>query len=129
MITEFIDDGNIYPAIGISFGLTSIFALLKDREDLNKESALDIYIIPMNTKTESLKLANSLRELGYKIDIEMEDKKLKKSLDYCNKEQIPYVIILGEDEITNKVFKLKNMFTREEYEIDFNNLDKIKEVI
>jgi len=129
MITEFIDDGNIYPAIGISFGLTSIFALLKDREDLNKESDLDIYIIPMNTKIESLKLANSIRELGYKIDLEMEDKKLKKSLDYCNKEQIPYVIILGEDEINNKKFKLKNMFTREEYEIDMTNISKIKEII
>jgi len=129
MITEFIDDGNIYPAIGISFGLTSIFALLKDREDLNKESNIDIYIIPMNTKVESLKLANELRSLGYKIDIEMEDKKLKKSLDYCNKEQIPYVIILGEDEITNKEFKIKNMFTREEKVIKMNNIAKIKEMI
>ncbi len=130
MITEFIDDGNIYPAVGISFGLTSIFALLKDREDLNKESNLDIYIIPMNTKVESLKLANELRSLGYKIDIEMEDKKLKKSLDYCNKEQIPYVIILGENEIANKKFKLKNMFTREEIEINMDNIKAgIKKVI
>ncbi len=129
MVTEFIDDGNIYPAVGISFGLTSIFALLKDREDLNKESNLDIYIIPMNTQKESLKLANELRDLGYKIDIEMEDKKLKKSLDYCNKEQIPYVIILGENEITNKVFKLKNMLTREETEIKMDKLEKIKKII
>ena len=129
MITEFIDDGNIYPAIGISFGLTSIFALLKDREDLNKETALDIYIIPMNTKIESLKLANELRALGYKIDIEMEDKKLKTSLDYCNKEQLPYFIILGENEIKNKVFKLKNMFNREEYEISFTDIKQIKEII
>ena len=129
MITEFIDDGNIYPAIGISFGLTSIFALLKDREDLNKPSNIDIYIIPMNTQIESLKLANELRNLGYKIDIEMEDKKLKKSLDFCNKEQIPYVIILGEDEITNKKFKIKNMNTREEYEIDMNNINKISNII
>jgi histidyl-tRNA synthetase len=59
----------------------------------------------------------------------MEDKKLKKSLDFCNKEQIPYVIILGEDEITNKVFKIKNMLNREEIEIDFNNINKIKEMI
>ncbi len=129
MITEFIDDGNTYPAIGISFGLTSIFALLKDREDLNKPTNIDIYVIPMNTKIESLKLANELRTLGYNVEIEMEDKKLKKSLDFCNKEQIPYVIILGEDEITNKVFKLKNMLTREETEIDMSNLNKIKEVI
>jgi len=129
MVTEFIDDGNIYPAIGISFGLTSIFALLKDREDLNKPSNIDIYVIPMNTKIESLKLANDLRNLGYNVELEMEDKKLKKSLDFCNKEQIPYVIILGEDEITNKKFKLKNMFTREEIEIDMKELNKIKEVI
>ena len=129
MVTEFIDDGNIYPAVGISFGLTSIFALLKDREDLNKETNLDIFIIPMNTQVESLKLANELRKLGYKIDLEMEQKKLKKSLDYCNKEQIPYVIILGEDEIKNREFKLKNMFTREEYEIDMTNISKVKEII
>ena len=129
MITDFIDDGNTYPAIGISFGLTSIFALLKDREDLNKPTNIDIYIIPMNTKIESLKLANELRNLGYNVEIEMEDKKLKKSLDFCNKEQIPYVIILGEDEITNKVFKIKNMLNREEIEIDFNNINKIKEMI
>lgn len=129
MITEFIDDGNIYPAVGISFGLTSIFALLANREDLNKKSDIDIYIIPMGTEIESLKLANNLRELGFKIELEMEQKKLKKSLDFCNKEEIPYVIILGTDEITNKEFKLKNMFNREEYLIKMDELDKIKDII
>ena len=129
MITEFIDDGNIYPAVGISFGLTSIFALLANREDLNKKSDIDIYIIPMGTEIESLKLANSLRELGLKIELEMEQKKLKKSLDFCNKEEIPYVIILGTDEITNKEFKLKNMFSREEYLIKMDELDTIKNII
>ena len=128
MITEFINDGNTYPAIGISFGLTSIFALLKDREDFNNKSLIDIYIIPMDTKKESLKLANKLRELGYKVDIEMEDKKLKKSLDYCNKEKIPYVIVLGKDEVTNKFFKLKNMYNRKEYEIGMKDIKKTKEI-
>ena len=126
MITDFINDGNSYPAVGISFGLTSIFALLKDREDLNKETNIDIYIIPMNTEIESLRIANELRNLGYKIDIDMDFKKLKKSLDYCNKQQIPYVIIIGEDEIKNKQFELKNMFTREKYIIkDIKDIAKI----
>ena len=44
----------------------------------------------------------------------MNNKKLKKSLDFCNKENIPYVIILGEDEITNQEFKLKDMINKEE---------------
>ena len=129
MITEFINDGEIYPAVGISFGLTSIFELLKNREEFSSSSPVDIYIIPMGTNIESLKLANDLRNLGIKVDLEMNNKKLKKSLDFCNKENIPYVIILGEDEIVNNSFKLKDMFNKEEILINMNELDKVKDII
>lgn len=129
MITDFINDGNTYPAVGISFGLTSIFELLKDNQTLTNTSPIDIYIIPMNTEIESLKLANSLRDLNYKVDFDMTSKKMKKSLDYCNKENIPYVIILGEDEIKNNSFKLKDMNNKTEYLIKFTELNKIKEII
>ena len=129
MITEFIDDGEIYPAVGISFGLTSIFELLKNREDFKDSSSVDIYIIPMGTNIESLKLANKLRELNIKVDLEMNNKKLKKSLDFCNKENIPYVIIIGEDEITNQEFKLKDMINKEETIIKFNELNIVKELL
>ena len=129
MITEFINDGETYPAVGISFGLTSIFELLKNREEFSSSSPIDIYIIPMGTNIESLSLANKLRELDIKVDLEMNNKKLKKSLDFCNKENIPYVIILGEDEINNNSFKLKDMINKEEILISMNELDKVKEVI
>ena len=129
MITEFINDGNTYPAVGISFGLTSIFALLKDREDLNKETNLDIFVIPMNTPIESLKIANELRNMGFKVELEMESKKLKKSLDYANKEKIPYIIVIGEDEIKNNYLKIKSMSDSNEYLISLDNLDKIKSII
>jgi histidyl-tRNA synthetase len=129
MITEFINDGETYPAVGISFGLTSIFELLKNREEFKDSSPVEIYVIPMGTNIESLKLANDLRNLGIKVDLEMNNKKLKKSLDFCNKENIPYVIILGEDEITNNSFKLKDMLKKEEYIINMNELEKIKDII
>ena len=73
---------------------------------------IDIYIIPINTNVASLILGEKLRDLGFKVDIEMTNKKIKKSLDYANKEKIPYVIIYGEDEVNNKVFKLKDMFNK-----------------
>ena len=129
MITEFINDGEVYPAVGISFGLTSIFELLKNKEEFSTSSPVDIYIIPMGTNIQSLNLANNLRDLDIKVDIEMTNKKLKKSLDFCNKENIPYVIILGEDEITNNSFKLKDMINKKEYQLKFNELDKIKEIV
>lgn len=126
MITEFINDGNSYPAVGISFGLTSLYELLKNR---NIENNIDIYIIPINTYIDSLKLANEIRNMGYKVDLEMNDKKLKKSIEFANKECIPYVIILGEDEVKQGKFKLKDMNKGDEYLIDINNVNNIKKYL
>lgn len=129
IIGNYVNDGNIYPTVGISFGLSSIYELLKNRDMFNNISDIDIYIIPMNTFEDSLKLANNLRELNFKVDIDMTNRKLKKSLDFANKEKIPYVIILGSDEIKNNKFKLKDMFNSCEYEIELDNLDKIRKII
>lgn len=129
MITEFIDDGEIYPAVGISFGLTSIFELLKNSEEFTNNNAIDIYIIPLGTEKESLNIASKLRALGIKVDIEMNNRKVKKSLDFCNKEGIPYVIIIGEDEIANRIVKLKNMIKGEEIPVSLDNLADIKDMI
>ena len=129
MITDFISDGNIYPTVGISFGLTPIYELLRSRDDIYTSSLIDLFIIPMDTAKESLKLANNLRELGLKVDIEMEQKKLKKSLDFANKEHIPYVIIIGEDEIKSGKLKVKDMLNNKEYECSLKNLEEIKSII
>ena len=129
MITDFINDGNKYPAVGISFGLSAIYEILRKKEQFKNKSLIDIYIIPMNTKKESLILANNLRKLDYKVDIEMNDKKLKKSFEFANRENIPYVIVLGEDEVNNNCFNLKDMMTGQEYKIKLDNLEEIKKII
>jgi len=125
MITDFINDGNFYPTVGISFGLSSIYELLKD-SNLKEKSDIDIYVIPIETEIESLILANKLRNIGYNVEIEMENKKIKKSLDYANKEKIPYVIIFGKDEIKNNKIKIKDMFNNNELEYKLDDLDNIK---
>ena len=129
MITEFIDDGTSYPAVGISFGLTSIYELLKNDARFEEVPQVDLFIIPMNTEIESLNLATKLRNLGLKVELEMSRKKVKKSLDFANKEKIPFVIVLGEEEIQNKMFKLKDMNTSEQVEISFDDLEKIVAII
>ena len=59
----------------------------------------------------------------------MKNKKVKKALDYANRENIPYVIVLGENEISSNCFNLKNMKTGEEIQISLDNLDEIKKII
>ena len=128
MITNFIDDGNLYPTVGISFGLSSIYELLKDEQKVSNQAKIDIFIISMNEPVASLKVASELRKLGYKVEIDTSNKKIKKLFEYANKENIKYVIVLGEDEIKNEKFRIKDMFNRKEYEIDMNEISKINDI-
>lgn len=129
IIGNFIGDGESYPTVGISFGLSSIYELLKNSNLFDNQSQTDILIIPINTDIECLKIANEIRSFGFCVEVEMTNKKLKKSMDFANKEKIPYVIVLGEDEVKKKSFVLKNMFNGNITEVKMNELDILKELI
>ena len=64
--------------------------------------------------TKPIKLATELRNLGINTEIYSNQKKLKAKMKYADKLQIPYVIVVGEDEINSNEIKLKNMETGEE---------------
>ena len=129
MVTEYINDGEVYPAVGISFGLTSIYEILKTRDDFKNTSDIKFYIIPMGVDMEALSLADTLRSYGYNVDIEMKGRKLKKSLDFANRENIPYVIIVGEDEVKTGKVIVKDMINQNNFEIDLKNPEKVKEIV
>lgn len=126
IITNFINDGNSYPAVGISFGIVPICEIL----GLEEEKALyDLLIIPMDTNKESLKLANALREKGIKVLIEMNKRKVKKVLESANKNNIPYVIIIGENEIKENTLEIKDMQNSTNIKVELNNIEKMYEII
>ena len=117
MIGNFIGNGREYPAVGISFGLDVIFEILKSNTELSKNNT-ELYIIPMQNKVQALKIANILRKQNINVDIEMNETKLRKSMEYANKEKIPYVVILGEDELKQGKVLLKDMENGEQQEVD-----------
>lgn len=129
MITNFIDNGTTYPAVGISFGLSTIFEILKLRDTETNVSLTDLLIVPLNTTSEALKLANDIRALDINVEVDLTGKKIGKSFEYADKENIPFIIILGENEIAEQKFKLKNMATKEEAEISFDNLTVLTKII
>ena len=122
MITDFINNGNTYPAVGISFGLNVIYEILKNRKEFTEKSLTDIFIIPMGTEIECLKIAETLRKAGYKVEVEMRNRKMKKSLEYANEENIPFVFILGEDELTNNSITVKDMNQKLQLQISTTNI-------
>ncbi len=129
MITNYINDENKYPAVGISFGLSSIYEILKEKEKLNSKSNIDIVILSIDSDIESLLLATNLRKLNYRVDIDISDRKLKKKIEKADKEKIKYIIPLGQDEAKSKKIELKNLETKEIYELNINKLEELKKII
>ena len=119
------------PGVGISIGLTRLFYKLNELNLIkaNKKSISDVLIIPMTEKLEiPIKLATDLRNLKVNTEIYLNDKKIKAKMKYANKLEIPFVIVIGDDEITSGKIKVKNMETGEEIECDID-ANKIKEII
>lgn len=126
IITNFIDDGNCYPAVGISFGIVPICEILGNTFD---DSIYDLLIVPMDTNSSALRLANKLRERGIKVIIEMNKRKVKKVLESADKNNIPYVIILGENELTSGRIEIKNMKHSSNISVNIDDIDEICNII
>lgn len=123
MIGDFIGDGKTYPAVGISFGLDVIFDILKLNQN-NKKTNTTVYIIPMQNNIYAMKVAEYLRDKNINVDIEMNNKKMKKALDYANSEEIPFVIIIGEEELKENKVVLKNMKTGAQIKVKIENIEE-----
>ncbi|MGE1164369.1 histidine--tRNA ligase [Peribacillus simplex] len=110
-----IETNENFSTVGISFGLDVIYtALNTSKEQILENPTVDFYVIPINTQKESLFVARHLRNKGYKVECEIGNKKIGKALDKANKENFRNVIIIGEDEVKNNQFKIKDMFSGEE---------------
>jgi len=111
-LAEYYTDRKM-PGVGLSIGLTRLFFVLQEQGLLNEaflSAPADVLVIPMTDDlTHAVKLATSMREMGLRVQIYTEDKKFKVKLSYANKLGIPFVVFLGEDEISNDLITVKDM--------------------
>lgn len=113
------------PGVGISIGLSRLFYQLEQAKIISAEdkSLIDIIILPMDGFIhEGIKLLAKLREKNVKVTIYSEDAKLGKKFKYADQIKVPYAIVLGENEVKNGLYSLRNMATGEQEEVDFNKL-------
>ena len=54
-----------------------------------------------------------------KVELELAGRKLKRALNYANKENIPYVLIIGEEELSTETVMLRNMKEGSEVKVPF----------
>jgi len=112
-LSEFYTNQRL-PGVGISIGLTRLFYQLKEAGIISadNEELIKALIIPMENFLEpSIEISNKLRSNGISCQIYLEDAKMSKKLNYANKIKVPFVIIIGEEEVQTGTYTLKNMRT------------------
>lgn len=113
------------PGVGMSIGLTRLFYQLKEANIIeDKENSLTkALIIPMEGYMDNgIKAANDLRTAGIYSQVYLESGKIGKKFNYADKLNIPYVVVIGEEEANNNVYSFRNMKTGEQENISMERL-------
>ena len=72
-----------------------------------------------------MKAISKLRNIGVKSELYPDKVKMKKQMNYANKRDIPFVIIVGEQEVNDDKYTLKNMKTGEQFICNINELIRL----
>ncbi len=108
MIGLFRGSGTV-PAVGISFGLDTIMDVLITQKKEVKKSVTQVFVLPIKEYKEANKVAQELRDAGINTEIDVMDRNVSKNFDYANVQGIPYVIVIGPEEVKEKKIKVKDM--------------------
>ena len=123
MIGKFLGGSRDVPAVGVAFGVEPIMDTLKQLQKEVKKTPTKVYVVPIQTVSESLKLVTELRTAGIPTSMDLVGKGVSKNLDYASSLGIPYVIILGSNEVQKKKVLLRDMSSGEQQELT------VKEVV
>lgn len=122
--------GQPTPAIGISFGIDRILDVLNEKQKLDCFTKTKIFIVPVNGTgiEKAIEICQKIRKLEINSEIDLMKRSISKSLDYADKQKIPYIALVGENEIKAKELTIKEMKSGKQFKLKFSELEKLKEI-
>jgi len=124
-LTEVFDKKGM-SGVGVSFGAERIFDVMVEKEMFpeNLVNTLDVLFIAFDNHThkEAFRLTSNLRRSGIKADLYPSPVKMKKQMKYANSIQVPFVALLGGDEMEKRVVTIKDMNTGEQKTVEYDDL-------
>ena len=117
--------------VGISFGADRIFDVLNQLELYPEDSLLTTQLLFVNFGQDEeaycLGLLSKVRKAGIRAEIYPESVKMKKQMSYADNKKIPFVALVGAEEMASGMIKLKNMITGEQIPVSVEDLiEKVK---
>jgi len=113
------------PGVGFAVGIERLLLALEAEEiDITDDETLDVYAFAMDKseKPYVLSLVNNLRLNGFNVDMDFKDRNIKNNFKHADKVEAKFVIIIGKDEVENKIVTIKNNDTKEEFKVKIENI-------
>lgn len=115
--------------VGISFGLDRIYLVMEELGLFSNTPDSGPQALFINFGVDeaaySMKALKELRNKGIRAEMYPSSAKLKKQMNYANNKSIPFVILVGQEEMADKVYKLKNMSTGEQKSCNLDDLIRL----
>lgn len=112
--------------IGVSFGAERIYDVMEELDLFPKDVTQSTQVILLSFDEDALvhasQLANELREANIATEVYPSAAKMKKQMKYANERGIPYVIVIGSQEMESGSYKLKNMLSGDQQEMDIASI-------
>ncbi len=114
--------------VGISFGADRIYDVMCALElfpaSVNCSTQVLFVNLGSDEETAVLPMLRDLRDAGVAAEIYPESGKMKKQMEYANRRAIPYVVIVGSEELASGAATVKNMQTGEQRQVSFDELSE-----
>ncbi|HUM97837.1 MAG TPA: histidine--tRNA ligase [Chitinophagaceae bacterium] len=114
------------PGVGISFGVDRIYDVMEELnlfpENVNVSTQVLFFNLGKNESEKAFELMQQLRFKGVRCELYHENSKFDKQFKYAEKKQIPYVVIIGEQELLKNTCNIKNLSTGKQETISQSDL-------
>ncbi|MCD8173990.1 MAG: histidine--tRNA ligase [Alistipes sp.] len=111
------------PGVGISFGADRIYDVMNGLGLFPEEATVTTRVLFLNfgpaEEAAAMKELASVRQAGIPSEIYPDSAKIKKQMDYANKRSVPYVVIIGSDELASGTAVVKDMRSGEQQTVPF----------
>ena len=115
--------------VGISFGLDRIYLVLEEMNRFPNTISKSLEALFINFGAQEalfcMKAIKQLREAGISAELYPDAAKMKKQMNHANKRNIPFVILVGAEEVENNCYTIKDMSSGKQSQVSFEDLLQI----
>jgi len=122
--------GRPTPATGISLGIERIIEILNESKLNLEKTKVKVFVASVNeeVKKDAVKISLDLRKQGISCQVDLMNRSLGKQFEFADSLGIPFVLVVGKEELRKNIFKLKDMKAKSEKELKLSEIiSKLKE--